>query len=122
MIKLVYCLRKRADLSTEQFRRYWLEQHAPLVHRCAQAICARKYVQSHTIAPELNELFRQSRDLAPAYDGITEIWWDDTDALKAGMSTEEGQAAQRALLEDESRFIDHKQSRVFMTEEHLIFG
>ena len=122
MIKLVYCLRKRADLSGEEFRLYWLEQHAPLVRRCAQAIRARRYVQSHTIAPELNEMFRQSRGLEPGYDGITEVWWDDLDALQAGMSTAEGQAAQRSLLEDESRFIDLRQSRAFITEEHTIFG
>jgi uncharacterized protein (TIGR02118 family) len=121
MIKLVYCLHKRSDLGTEEFRRYWLEEHAPLVQRCAQAIRARKYVQSHTVAPELNEMFRQSRGLEPAYDGVTEVWWDDLDALKAGMRTEEGRAAHRALLEDEGRFIDLKQSRVFMTEEHVIF-
>ncbi|MBL6751381.1 MAG: EthD domain-containing protein [Nevskia sp.] len=121
MIKLVFCVRKRADLSTEQFQQYWLKQHGPLVRGFAKAIRARKYIQSHTTAAELNEIFRQSRDLAPAYDGITEVWWDDAEALKAGMATEEGQAAHRALLEDEKKFIDLKQSRVFMTDEHLIF-
>ncbi len=121
MIKLVYCIRKRADLSAQDFRGYWLEEHGPLVRKLAKAIGARKYIQSHTIAPELNELFRQSRDLAPAYDGVTEIWWDGIDSLTAGMATPEGQAAHTALLEDERKFIDHKQSRVFMTQEHLIF-
>ncbi len=121
MIKLVFCVRKRADLSTEQFQHYWLKQHGPLVRGFAKAIRARKYIQSHTTAPDLNEIFRQSRDLSPAYDGITEVWWDSAEALKAGMATEEGQAAHRALLEDEKKFIDLKQSRVFMTDEHTIF-
>ena len=122
MIKLVYCLRKRADVPAAEFHRYWLENHGPLVRGFAQAIGARKYIQSHTVLPALNEAFAASRDLAPAYDGITEVWWDDAAALEAGMGTEEGQEAHRRLKEDEATFIDFSQSRVFMTEEHEIFN
>jgi uncharacterized protein (TIGR02118 family) len=122
MIKLVYCLRKRADVQDAEFHRYWLENHGPLVRGFAQAIGARKYIQSHTVLPALNEAFAASRDLAPAYDGITEVWWDDAAALEAGMGTAEGQEAHRRLKEDEAKFIDFSQSRVFMTEEHEIFN
>jgi uncharacterized protein (TIGR02118 family) len=122
MIKLVYCLRKRADVPAAEFHRYWLESHGPLVRGFAQAIGARKYIQSHTVLPALNAAFAASRDLAPAYDGITEVWWDDAAALEAGMGTAEGQEAHRRLKEDEAKFIDFSQSRVFMTEEHEIFN
>jgi len=122
MIKLVYCLRKRADVPDAEFHRYWLENHGPLVRGFAQAIGARKYIQSHTVLPALNEAFAASRDLATAYDGITEVWWDDAAALEAGMGTAEGQEAHRRLKEDEAKFIDFSQSRVFMTEEHEIFN
>ena len=122
MIKLVYCLRKRADVPDAEFHRYWLENHGPLVRGFAQAIGARKYIQSHTVLPALNAAFAASRDLALAYDGITEVWWDDAAALEAGMGTAEGQEAHRRLKEDEAKFIDFSQSRVFMTEEHEIFN
>jgi len=122
MIKLVYCLRKRADVPDAEFHRYWLENHGPLVRGFAQAIGARKYIQSHTVLPALNAAFAASRDLAPAYDGITEVWWDDAAALEAGMGTAEGQEAHHRLKEDEAQFIDFSQSRVFMTEEHEIFN
>jgi len=105
-----------------EFHRYWLENHGPLVRGFAQAIGARKYIQSHTVLPALNEAFAASRDLATAYDGITEVWWDDAAALEAGMGTAEGQEAHRRLKEDEAKFIDFSQSRVFMTEEHEIFN
>jgi len=121
MVKLVYCLRKRADMPDAEFHRYWLQDHAPLVARLAPAIRAKKYVQSHTVEPELNAVLLASRGLAPAYDGITEVWWDDADSLRAGLGSKEGQAAFAALLEDEARFIDFAQSRVFITQEHLIF-
>lgn len=77
VIKLVYCLRKRVDVPAEEFHRYWLQSHGPLVRGFADAIGAKKYIQSHTVLPALNQAFLESRDLAPAYDGITEVWWDD---------------------------------------------
>lgn len=121
MIKLVYCLRKRADVPADEFHRYWRDTHGPLVRGFAAAIKGRKYVQSHTILPELNALFVESRGLAAAYDGITEVWWDDEAALRDGMASAEGQEAHRRLKEDEAKFIDFAASRVFMTEEHEIF-
>ncbi len=121
MIKLVYCLRRRSDVPPDEFYRYWLNEHAVLVKGYAAAIEAQKYVQSHTIAPEMNDLFIESRGLAAPYDGVTEVWWNDMESLEAGMASEAGKAAHQALKDDEATFIDFSQSRVFMTEEHTIF-
>jgi uncharacterized protein (TIGR02118 family) len=121
MIKLVYVIRKRDDISAEHFHQYWLKQHAPLVTKFAKAIRAQKYVQSHTILPELAASMSQSRKMAAQYDGITEVWWNTIDDLNAGFATPKGQEAGRALLEDEAKFIDFQRSTIFFTEEHLIF-
>ena len=67
MIKLVYCLTKRYDIDHDSFYRYWLEEHGPLVNSVAEAIGASRYVQSHTILPELNELMIESRGLCLLY-------------------------------------------------------
>ena len=121
MIKLVYCLRKSDDIDIDSFYRYWLEEHGPLVKSVANAIRASRYVQSHTVLPELNELMIESRGLQTPYDGVTEVWWETMAALEQGMSSPTGVEAQTKLIEDEARFIDFSQSRVFMTEEHQIF-
>jgi uncharacterized protein (TIGR02118 family) len=121
MIKLVYCLRKRDDIDSGSFYRYWLEEHGPLVKSVAEAIGASRYVQSHTILPELNKIMIESRGLQPSYDGVTEVWWETMSGLEQGMSSPRGVEAQTKLIEDEARFIDFSQSRVFMTEEHHIF-
>ncbi len=114
MIKLVYCLTRRTDVSAEVFHAYWLKEHAPKVAERQKALRAVKYVQSHTVEPELNALLQQSRGLEPPYDGITEVWW-------AALATPEGLKAMQELAEDESTFIDFAHSRVFMTREHGIF-
>ena len=122
MIKLVYCLTKRYDIDHDSFYRYWLEEHGPLVNSVAEAIGASRYVQSHTILPELNELMIESRGLQAPYDGVTEVWWETISAFEQGMSSAAGVEAQEKLIEDEARFIDFSRSRVFMTEEHEIFS
>ena len=121
MIKLVYCVRRRADVAPEEFRRTWLEDHGPLVRSYASALKAVRYVQSHTMDVPLNEAIAASRGTAAAYDGITEVWWERLDDLLAAGATAEGQAASQALIADEARFIDFAASRVFFTEEHAIF-
>ena len=122
MIKLVYCIRKRDDIPADEFYRYWLEEHGPLVASVAGDIGARRYVQSHTVLPELNAAMIEGRGLESPYDGITEVWWESREQLDRGLTSEAGVAAGARLVEDESRFIDFSRSRVFFTEEHEIFS
>ena len=121
MIKLVYIIRKRDDVSDKEFHDYWLHKHGPLVASVAKAIRARKYVQSHTVLPETAAAMSASRKMAAIFEGITEVWWDSAEELAAGGSTKEGQEAGRLLLEDEAKFIDFARSTILFTEEHQIF-
>src|SRR5215469_4416545 len=93
MIKLVYVVRRRADVSPEEFRKYWLEHHGPLVQSFAKNARARRYVQSHTIDTPVNSLLAQSRRMGDPYDGITEIWWDSLEDLVLVLNSAEGRAA-----------------------------
>ena len=121
MIKLVYCIRKRADISEAEFHRYWLEEHAPRVRGHAKALGADRYVQSHTLDSELNEGLRASRGMSPPHDGITELWWSDVEAFRKALDSGDGIAAGVDLLEDERHFIDIEASTLFLTEEYEIF-
>ena len=121
MVKFVYCVRRRSDLSQEAFRKYWLENHGPLVKKCANALKAARYVQSHTLDTELNLVARQARGTAAPYDGITEVWWNSIEDLAVAMQTPEGQQANRLLAEDEARFCDLPHCSVFFTTEQTIF-
>ena len=122
MIKFVYCVRRRPELSREDFCKYWLENHGPLVRSFAAALGARRYVQSHTLDhPLLNAAAQQPRGTKPPYDGITELWWDSAETLAAALQTPEGMRANLTLTEDEGRFCDLPNCSVFFTEEHTIF-
>jgi uncharacterized protein (TIGR02118 family) len=121
MVKLVYIVRRRADVSPEEFRKYWLEHHGPLVRNFAAVSRARRYVQSHTIDTPLNDLLAASRGMAGPYDGITEMWWNRMEDLVAVLNSPEGQSAHQMLVNDEGKFVDLARSFIFLTEEHTIF-
>jgi uncharacterized protein (TIGR02118 family) len=120
VVKLVYCLRRLSNLSLEEFQRYWLETHGPLVRKHVQALGIRRYVQVHTLDDEANRLLQESRRGVERYDGVAELWWDSREALMQGFSSPEGQAAARELLEDERRFIDLTRSSLWIAQEHPI--
>ncbi len=120
MIKLVFVIRRREELSLEEFHRYWLEEHGPLARKLLEPLGARRYVQTHTLDTDLNVRLAATRGTAEAYDGLAEVWWDSLDALRAAASSEAGQSANETLTEDEARFIDFERSSFFMTEEHAI--
>jgi uncharacterized protein (TIGR02118 family) len=121
--KLVFCVRRHPSLSVEQFQRYWLDEHGPLVRSLWQS--GRfpgmvRYVQSHT-DHAASEATTASRGAKPPYDGITEVWFDP--ALQGGDDATRAASAEagKILLADESTFIDFADSAVFMTREHTIF-
>ena len=123
MIKLVFTIRRRDGKTREEIQRNRREQHAPLVQRQAETLRIKRYVQVHARATELDDALSASRDSEPhVYDGAAELWWDSLDDLVAGATTEAGQAAATALLEDEQRFIDLPRSPIWLGEEHVVIG
>jgi uncharacterized protein (TIGR02118 family) len=122
MIKLVYVVTKRADISEKDFHEYWLKTHGPLVRSFAKSMRAKKYVQSHTVFEDAGKQIRSTRPkMKETYDGITEVWWDSLEDFNSGGAVQDRAEAARALLEDESKFIDFERSSIFFTEEHEIF-
>ena len=118
MIKFVMCLTRHPDMTRAEFRDYWMNKHGPFFMENADAMGAKRYVQSHTLDTPLNEGLRTSRGMQPEYDGVAEVWFESEEALLAGMSSPEGQRLGAVLVEDEGNFIDHSKSSAFIVEEH----
>src|SRR5262249_14306025 len=106
MVKTVVFFKRKPGMSVEAFHDYWCTPHAPLV---AKMPGIRRYVQSHT-------LLSGYRKGELAYDGVAELWFDDTQAMRALAGTKE-YAAVRA---DEPNFIDLSTMGTIITEEHVI--
>jgi uncharacterized protein (TIGR02118 family) len=106
MVKVVYCITKKAGMKQEEFFRYWKHVHGPLGARIPGL---RKLVQSHcrTLSGDKHK---------PDYDGMAELWFDHPEALLAARHSPEW----RAATEDEVNFIDHRKVAYFVAEEHTI--
>ena len=121
MIKLVYVLERRPDVAPKDFHDYWLNAHGPRVRGHAEALRARRYVQSHTVDMPANEGLRAVRGMLGPVPGITEVWWDSLEDFQAAASDPAGKAALADLAADEDTFIDVRNSQVFLTRENFIF-
>ena len=118
MIKFIMCITRHPKLTREEFKDYWMNKHGPFFMENADAMGAKKYVQSHTLDTPLNEGLRTSRGMLAEYDGVAEVWFESEEALMEEMSSPEGQKLGATLLEDEGNFIDHSKSSAFIVNEH----
>lgn len=119
MIRLVFALRRKAELSRDEFHDYWRRKHGPLVASFSEDLNILRYVQTHTIEDGSNESAQQARgNMEPHYDGVADLWWSTEAELEAAMASEAGQAAGAALLEDEAGFIDLPQSPLWFAYEY----
>ncbi len=106
MIKLVVVFCRKVGMSVEDFGAHWQGQHARLV---AKLPGLRRYVQSQTLASGY-------RNRTPAIDGMAELWFEDTNALRSVADS----AELKAVLADEDLFIDPASRREIVTEDVVI--
>ncbi|MBT3151000.1 EthD domain-containing protein [Streptomyces sp. CHD11] len=110
MIKFAFMINRLDGMSFEDFVEYHRDRHAPLFTSIPEARqYVKKYAVSHPVAAEGYP--------NPAYDGLTEIWfdsWADHDAFFASTRYKE------LVNPDESRFIDMDSVAVMVTEERVV--
>ncbi len=98
MVKFMILLRKREGLSHDEFVTYHKTRHAPLFNSLPEVQqYVRKYVQCHTLPVPLAGM------PPPAYDGITELWFDDAAAIGYVFASERYMTLIRP---DEAKFLD----------------
>jgi uncharacterized protein (TIGR02118 family) len=105
MVKWISVLKRKPGMSVEAFQEYWRTTHAELVKKIPEL---RRYTQCHT-------LLSGYRKGEPAYDGVAELWYDDTDAIRRIAGLPESQAA----LADERNFVDRSTTAFLLTEERV---
>lgn len=106
MVKLVAFFKRKPGMSVEDFQTYWRTKHADIVVKLPGI---RKYVQSHT-------LLSGYRKGEPVYDGMAELWFDNTDVMRS----QAGTPAFAAVGADEPNFMDVASQGSIITEEHVI--
>jgi hypothetical protein len=118
MIKQVVFLKRRQDMTMEQFMDYYENQHSQLSKRIGAKPPlpnAQRYVRRY-ITPEKNPLTGEV--IHPGYDCIMEIWWNtraDFEAAMKGLGSPEHLPAR---LADELKVFATNSNPVCTVEEH----
>ena len=120
MLKLTFCLRRKAGLSREAFLAYWKDEHGPRVIGHLAAMGCRRYVQVKALAGGLADAIANSRGGPEPFDGVAELWFDDAESFARHGRTDAGRAAAKDLYQDELNFIDLERSVIFLSEEQLV--
>ena len=90
-------LKRRANLSPEDFGKHWREVHGPLA---AQLPGLRRYHQNHVIDSEQRGIDYPRGPVT--FDGISELWFDDEAAMQRSLTSD----AVNALVADEANLMD----------------
>lgn len=108
MIKTVALIRRKPGISKEEFVRYYEHEHAPLVLKTMPQI--RRYVRNHTVLVD-----EGSPETTPAYDCVTEIYFDDMESSLAAHEVMTSSAGD-VIREDETNFLDQASMVHFLVD------
>ena len=103
MINAITIIKKKQGLTYEKFQNYWKNEHAEIVTRSP---LVGTYVQSHPI-------YNDKLTFEDTIDGIAEIWFEDTNAMRSLAATKE----YKDIQDDEKVFIDGSAVRLIIAED-----
>ena len=119
MIRLVRCLKRRSDISAEEFRRFWNDpEYLELTDQTINATCAMRSARNLTLHIELNRALTEFHDQDEPYDAVVEVWWENAQVLNAAMANQDAGDIQLRYNAFEDDFIDRAASRIFFTESN----
>jgi uncharacterized protein (TIGR02118 family) len=102
VVKVIVLLPRRGDMSPEAFGQYLRETHLPLVTK----LPGLRRLVVNWVLPDPNEP-------PPAYDAVSEDWFDDPAAMGAALASPEGQA----VAADVPNYLDLSRFALLVVEE-----
>ena len=103
MINAITIIKKKQGLTYKKFQNYWKNEHAEIVTRSP---LVGTYVQSHPI-------YNDELTFEDTIDGIAEIWFEDTNAMRSLAATNQ----YKDIQDDEKVFIDGSAVRLIIAED-----
>ncbi len=125
MITLNHLVRKKSDVSAQDFQRFWLGEHAERRLACAPRLGIRKLTKCETLHDdEVNQTLQQIYGTAAdAYDFVDQMVINDLADFKKGIADTEVRDAFVSTHKSESEWVDHGRSDYwFSIEVPQVFG
>ena len=103
MVKAFNFFKRKPGLGVEEFRKYWLNEHAAIIRAIPEL---RRYTASITLPSAY-------KNREPLYDGISEAWFDDEATLRGTADS----APRRAASADDAKFVDMSTTGSIVVDE-----
>lgn len=117
MIRFINCVRRRADISTEQFRQYWNDpKFDAIIGRVVEYTGAAGHAKNLTLMVSANDLMRERRAFGEPFDGVLEYWWDNAAQLNAVLNSPQCDLLMKSMMDFQKQFVDLEKSCAFFTE------
>ncbi|MEJ2575485.1 MAG: hypothetical protein P8106_02065 [Gammaproteobacteria bacterium] len=117
MIRFVHCVRRREDVSLEDFRLFWKGQELNrLLEELALNTGAVRWSTSLTLNIEANLQLMAERDSTEPFDAMVEIWWERARGLYELMQQPEFEELRAAIETCQQPYVDFRRSRRFFTD------
>lgn len=122
MITFIQCVRRRPELSIQQFRESW-HAYAAKAEALARATGAIGLFMNTTLAVERNLHVRLSRGTSEPFDGVLKLCWSNAAGMQEQLERPEVADALEAFENLQQTFLDLERSSFFFaSEETLVDG
>ena len=115
MIKVLAMLKRKSNITSEEFSKYWFEKHGPLALKLQPpSITAgiKYYIQNHAIKLGKSE---------PPYDAVAETVFYDLDSFWKWNEWYFSEAG-KPLRDDEGNFMDTSRRVIVITDERVVLN
>ena len=106
-VKGIFQLKRKPGMNLEDFRKYWIEVHGPIV---CELPGLQRYVQCHTT----NAAYSYAE---PKWDGVAQLWVEDLAAWDKMVNSKE---FTEGSWPDGAKFLDQEGITNFMAQEHQV--
>jgi hypothetical protein len=119
MIRLITCLKRRADIDPEEFREYWrAPEFDTLIEQVVAVSGAELFAKNLTLTVSANQMLMQERGLDEPFDGVLEYWWHDAAHFETLYNDANSRAVFRDMQDYQQQFADISESVSFFTESN----
>ena len=105
MIKQIFMGKRKTGMGFDDFKKYYLEAHVPLVKGSLPEI--RKYIIN----------FALQRGKETPFDTVTELYWDDFETMVKSFKSD---IYKNVIIPDEIKFYNRESAIVVLTEEYIV--
>lgn len=117
MIRFINCVRKRQDISMDEFRRFWNSpEFDQMFGRLFLIIKPKGFAKNLTLQVSANQDIQEARGSSDPFDATIEYWWDNATELMENWDTEDAIKFHDEMLEFQKQFIDVENCHAFFTE------